>query len=115
MSDRHIDLDDIDNSVPKARPTGPANAPDPASADDFATANESIWGSASRGALPNVFRFFQDRARTNPFDQFIPSDARQHFKSSQREFLLGWRSLIDLALERLDDQQVNSSSSANPN
>lgn len=116
MSERHIDLDDMDNSIPKARATGPANGPDPASVDDFATASESVWGSARRGAFPDVFRFFQERAsRANPFDQFVPRDARQHFRSSQREFLLGWRSLIDYALERLDEQETRPVPSTNPN
>jgi hypothetical protein len=124
MSDPHIDLDDIDNTIPKARAEGPASGPDPSSAgaDDF-DAN-STWRAAGRFGA-NVFsdfaRRFQGRSGFGtgggPFDEFFPKEARQHFRASQREWLLGWRTLIDSAIERLDEREAREQNppSGDPN
>lgn len=111
MSDRHIDLDEIDNA--KANPVNST----PGRADFVA---EDDFEPASNRSRPfgNVFRQFMNRS--NPLDEVLPPEARRHFRASQRELLLGWRSIIDQALTRLDKQDARDNippaqPNANPN
>lgn len=124
MSDPHIDIDDIDNLKPNAAPaqeTGNStDTPRFSGPDDF------DWEEVDRGSRRNnnPFRFFQERAGfglgTGALEDLLPDEARQHFRTSQREFLLGWRTVLDRAIQRIDnrderDQEIPRASNSNPN
>jgi hypothetical protein len=36
----------------------------------------------------------------------LPYESRKHFRNSQREFLLGWRAILDDVLHRLDERDI---------
>ncbi len=114
MSDQHID---IDGSVePKSSSAGTgASAADEMDFEDYGPNRATMFS--------DIFRRFRGRPGfglgENPLEEFLPAEAREHFRTSQREFLLGWRSLIDRALERIDlDNERQGQvppASANPN
>ena len=103
MNDPHIDIDEIDNpqTVPEPGDSGPGNPPkEPATGWGFNDLLERMGQQASR---------WQDRlnagARLGLDMHIVPPEAKKHMISSQREFLLAWRSLIDFSLEKLDLQE----------
>jgi hypothetical protein len=101
MSDPHIDIEDFETSYSYDEPEIEFEAID----DDRHSKGYNFWGFQR---LPEMFRDFSDRfgsfSRQSP-DDFIPEEARQRFRNSQREFLLGWRSIIDQQLEKLDARE----------
>jgi hypothetical protein len=40
------------------------------------------------------------------FQAMLPPEVRQHGRNARKEMLLAWRSLIDKALERLDEKSA---------
>lgn len=101
MSDPHIDIDEVDNPQ--------------------SSFNNTAAGGTTNGFNPNLNDFatgffsFLDRFRNQSgfgmgtgFDP-IPYESRKHFRSSQREFLLGWRTLIDENIRRLDERDLRDS------
>ncbi|MEI6043804.1 MAG: hypothetical protein WCS37_05375 [Chloroflexota bacterium] len=109
MSDPHIDIEDVENPTPQK---------DTAKADntrgaDFDDTTKVGWGSDSYKGLPNIFRRWWEKSGSGDnrkaFEEVFTPEARQHFRASQREFLLGWRNIIDRSLERLAQQDVPNS------
>ncbi|MEI7553782.1 hypothetical protein [Candidatus Chlorohelix sp.] len=98
MSDQHIDIDDLDN--PKA------SSPKEQVFDDYDSGDTyRFWGFER---MPEMVRDFSDKIAfrvRDATDEVIPEDARRLFRNSQREFLLGWRKLIDYQLERIRTQE----------
>ena len=106
MTDPHIDIDDVDN-------------PDLTSNDKVAAPDEAVGGGDNQfGTGPNFAEFttgffnFLERFRNqsgfgtvNGFDP-LPYESRKHFRNSQREFLLGWRTVLDDALRRMDERDT---------
>ncbi len=106
MTDPHIDIDDVDN-------------PDLASNSNVAAADEAVGsGNNEFGTGPNFTEFaagffnFVERFRNQSgfgtgsgFDP-LPFESRKHFRNSQREFLLGWRTVIDDAIRRMDERDT---------
>ncbi len=103
--DPHIDIDEIDGPLPAAAPTSSTVA-DPSEPD---------WTSGEPAGLLSMGDAFYQllkqlrawQARLTPGDShsFIPDRVNHHLRSAQREFLLAWRGLIDLALERIAQQE----------
>lgn len=104
MTDPHIDIDDVDN-------------PDSAS-NNVAAAGGGAGSDNGFGTGPNFTEFatgffnFVERFRNqsgfgsgNGFDP-LPYESRKHFRNSQREFLLGWRTVIDDTIRRLDERDI---------
>ncbi|MDB5081004.1 MAG: hypothetical protein JWP00_2928 [Chloroflexi bacterium] len=104
MSDPHIDIDEIDN--PQAVPPGVNEAAtdglpkEPAGGFGLSDLLATMSQQASR---------WQERINAGTkmgLDlHIIPPEAKKHLISSQREFLLAWRALIDYSLEKLDTQE----------
>lgn len=104
MNDPHIDIDEIDN--PQAMPPGSneaeaGNLPkEPAGGFGFSDLLGTMSQQASR---------WQERlnagARFGLDLHIVPPEAKKHLLSSQREFLLAWRALIDYSIEKLDQQE----------
>ncbi len=122
MSDRHIDIDDLNNNPAPAMGGATFSTSDAPKMN----ADEDIdWEEVGRErASFNPFRSFGGRGfnlGANPLEEVLPREARQHFRASQREFLLGWRSLIDRAISRIDnrderDEEIRpATSGTNPN
>jgi hypothetical protein len=129
MSDIHIDIDDVDNTIPS-----PDKASQTKQADNIEVEFEEsddrqnryrFWGWQR---LPEMFSDFLSRSNQNfsgfsgrdkPFgrmglnevemrqrvDEMIPEEARQYFRTAQRQFLLGWRALINQQLQKLDAEE----------
>ncbi len=107
MTDRHIDLDDIDRMKSGQKAESAAEQP----LDDFDNPESRgkdgyrFWGWQR---LPEMLRDFSGqfgpKMRMNSSD-VLPEDTMRHLRTSQREFLLAWRSLIDRQLERLSAQE----------
>src|SRR4051794_4456287 len=103
MNDPHIDIDEIDNPqpAPGSGDSG-ANTPpkEPAGGWGFSDLLERMSHQAGR---------WQDRlnagARMGMDMHIMPPEVKKHMISSQREFLLAWRALIDFSLEKLDGQE----------
>ena len=58
--------------------------------------------------IPQEARDHFHAAREEMHDTFksiIPPEFREHQRQARREMLLGWRSLIDAALNRMDEHQ----------
>jgi hypothetical protein len=53
------------------------------------------------------FRAAREEMR-DTFKNVIPPEFREHRRNAHREMLLGWRSLIDSALKRMDVNQKKS-------
>jgi hypothetical protein len=104
MNDPHIDIDEIDNpdTIPPASDdSGPKERPkEPAGGFGFSDLLERMGERANR---------WQDRlnagAKMGLDMHIIPPEAKKHMISSQREFLLAWRALIDYSLERLNREE----------
>jgi|GEM_PF-1871751 len=106
MTDRHIDLDDIDRikSGQKAEPAAEQPLEDFDNPESGGKEGYRFWGwQRLPEMLQNFTGQFGPRMRMNS-NEFLPEDTMRHFRTSQREFLLAWRSLIDRQLERLDAQ-----------
>jgi hypothetical protein len=61
--------------------------------------------------IPEEARVHFRAARQEMRDTFknvIPPEFREHHRNAHREMLLGWRSLIDSALNRMDEHQKKS-------
>jgi hypothetical protein len=106
MSDPHIDIEDFDSSYSNDdyEPDEPVIEFE-AIDEDRHTKGYNFWGWQR---LPEMFRDFSDKfgaASQQNTDEFIPEEARRRFRNSQREFLLGWRIIIDQQLERLDARE----------
>ncbi len=104
MNDPHIDIDDIDN--PQAVP------PVSDTADTGSLPKEPAGGfgfSDLLGTMAQRANRWQDRlnagARLGLDMHVVPPEAKKHLLSSQREFLLAWRALIDYSLEKLETQE----------
>lgn len=103
MNDPHIDIDEIDNPqpAPGAGDSGTDTPPkEPAGGWGFSDLLERMSQQAGR---------WQDRlnagARLGMDMHIMPPEVKKHMVSSQREFLLAWRALIDYSLEKLDSQE----------
>jgi hypothetical protein len=104
MHDPHIDIDEIDNPDDNTQApgdSGTAERPkEPARGYGLSDILERLGERANR---------WQDRLNASTrrgLDMHImPPETRKHLVSSQREFLLAWRSLIDFSLERLDREE----------
>lgn len=108
MNDPHIDIDDIDSVKASTGPSQPG-------AKDYMNEakyepemdweNEGRFGSSN----PSVFKRLRDQVGfgmgSGGLDELFPGEAREHFRASQREFLLGWRTLIDRAISRIDERE----------
>ncbi|MBN9390681.1 MAG: hypothetical protein J0I20_21810 [Chloroflexi bacterium] len=104
MHDPHIDIDEIDNPQDNTGASG-----------DSGTGERPKEPARGYG-LNDLLERFSERA-TRWQDRFnastrrgldmhiMPPETRKHLVSSQREFLLAWRSLIDFSLERLDREE----------
>ncbi len=105
MNDLHIDIDEIDNqeTIPPASGESGSNErpKEPAGGFGFGDLLERIGERANR---------WQDRmnagTRLGLDMHIIPPEAKKHLISSQREFLLAWRALIDYSLERLNREEA---------
>ena len=112
MNDPHIDIDEIDNqeTIPPASGDSGSNEQpkEPAAGFGFSDLLERIGERAGR---------WQDRlnagAKLGLDMHIIPPEAKKHMISSQREFLLAWRALIDYSLERLNREEVREPSAQN--
>lgn len=108
MNDPHIDIDEIDNpgTVPPAPgDSGPNERPkEPAAGFGLSDLLERMGERANR---------WQDRfnagAKLGLDMHIIPPEAKKHMISSQREFLLAWRALIDYSIERLNREEERES------
>src|SRR5690349_1498461 len=104
MNDPHIDIDEIDNPAtipPASGDSGPNERPkEPAAGFGFGDLLERMSERANR---------WQDRfsagAKMGLDMHIIPPEAKKHMISSQREFLLAWRALIDYSIERLNREE----------
>lgn len=113
MNDPHIDIDEIDNPAqipPASGDAGKNERPkEPAGGFGFGDLLERLGERANR---------WQDRlnagARMGLDMHLIPPEAKKHLISSQREFLLAWRALIDASLERLNREEANENEAAKP-
>ncbi len=122
MNDPHIDIDEGEEvQIPKAQAEIPKAAPSskprpkPRYEDEDEDEDDmpmnfggSVWDMFSSAS--QQFRRWQDQMMPGMGrfgdSEFIPNETVQHLRSSQREFLLAWRSLIDSSLERLDKREV---------
>jgi hypothetical protein len=104
MHDPHIDIDDMDNSSDNTQAPGDSGTSErpkePARGYGLGDLLERFSERANR---------WQDRlnvgTRRGLDLHIMPPETRKHLVSSQREFLLAWRSLIDFSLERLDREE----------
>ena len=108
MNDPHIDIDEIDNPQPTAPELGDSTLPkEPAGGFGFTDLLERMGQQASR---------WQDRltagAKMGLDMHIVPPEAKKHMLSSQREFLLAWRALIDYSLEKLENQEQREAAKA---
>lgn len=113
MNDPHIDIDDIDN--PQAAPSGSGDSgagnvsKEPAGGFGFSDLLGTMAQQASR---------WQDRLNAGTklgLDiHIVPPEAKKHMLSSQREFLLAWRALIDYSLEKLENQEQREAARPHP-
>ncbi|NWJ44936.1 MAG: hypothetical protein HXX08_03570 [Chloroflexi bacterium] len=103
MSDQHIDIDDVD--APKASSKKEQVFDDYDSGDTGSGDPYRVWGFER---MPEMVRDFSDKIAfrvRDATDDAIPEDARRLFRNAQREFLLGWRKVIDYQLERIRTQE----------
>jgi hypothetical protein len=102
MSDPHIDIDDGENPPPKGEQAKATSNTDGIGFDD---PDQNGSGPGNYSGFSDIFRRFRNKsgfgAGRESLDEVFPPEARQHFRASQREFLLGWRNIIDRNLERL--------------
>ncbi len=111
MNDPHIDIDEIDNpqAVPPVSHEAEAGSLPKEPAGGFGLGD--LLGTLSQQASR-----WQDRLNTGTrlgLDlHIVPPEAKKHMLSSQREFLLAWRALIDYSLERLDRQEQHEAARA---
>jgi len=121
MNDPHIDIDDLDSVQAK---TGPSQSEAKDYLNQAKYEPEMDWETESRfgSAGGGVFKRLRDQAGfgmgSGGLDDLFPGEAREHFRASQREFLLGWRTLIDRAISRIDEREQRVPSAtpgANPN
>ena len=107
--DPHIDIDELDDPLPAA--PAPFSSTSSTSSDPQAT----DWDSGEPAGLLSMgdtfymllkqMRAWQERVTPGNSRSFIPGRINKHLRAAQREFLLAWRGLIDLSLERLDRQE----------
>ena len=102
--DPHIDIDEIDNYQENSQGSGDSGTAErpkePARGYAFGDLLEYLGEQANR---------WQDRlnvgARRGRDMHIMPPETKKHLLSSQREFLLAWRALIDYSLERIDREE----------
>jgi hypothetical protein len=112
MNDPHIDIDEIDNpqaTPPVSHETEAGSLPkEPAGGFGFGDLLGTLSQQAGR---------WQDRLNAGAglgLDlHIVPPETKKHLRSSQREFLLAWRALIDNSLERLDRQEQAEAARSN--
>lgn len=115
MTDPHIDIDEIDNSqsIPPASDdtnnTG-ERPKEPAGGFGFNDLLKRLGERANRWQD----RFTNAGSRLGMDMHVIPPEAKKHLISSQREFLLAWRSLIDLSLEKLNREEEREDARSHP-
>jgi hypothetical protein len=101
MTDRHIDIDEIDN----ARANTETNST--SGSADFVQSGPTGWEPRPGRRFEGMLRRMANRPHlSNPLNQVLPVEARRHFRASQREMLMGWRSIIDQAINRLNKEDA---------
>lgn len=104
MNDPHIDIDEIDNPSeipPASGDSGTNERPkEPAGGFGFSDLLERMGERANRWQ-----NRFNAGAKLGLDMHIIPPEAKKHMLSSQREFLLAWRALIDHSLEKITKEE----------